>query len=115
MPAILTEEPVGFSVESLKRPAVICSCLVVVFLFAAYVQTLHYIHDVGASHIPLYFFPLFPLTFALIFVVSFPLLMFISYAKEFPNCNPARPKDYWMLCKRTFGALKNGKIKQKDV
>lgn len=114
MPGIL-EEQTKFSLQSLKRPEVIFAVAVVACLFSAFAWLVHYVHDVGAHHIAVYMFPLFPLSFFVVFGSSFPLLMFISYESDFPKCKPWRPRDYVMLCKRTYGAINKGKVQSKDI
>ncbi|KAK3276218.1 hypothetical protein CYMTET_15697 [Cymbomonas tetramitiformis] len=46
-----------------------------------------------------------------------PLVVFVTYADDFSDVNPLKPKDYFYLMKKTFGALKEGKsrIQVKDL
>ena len=112
MPGLL-ENRSCFSPNSLKRPSVICACFVVAAVFTAFAQLLHLLHD---KAVPIYYFPLFPFVFFAIFALCLPLLTFIAFEQDFPNCSPlTRPKDYWMLCKRTLAAVNKGKISAKDL
>jgi hypothetical protein len=116
MPALLGSSA-AFDSASLKRPAVVFSCLVVALLYTLFAQSLHLLHANSHHHVTVALIPVFPILFLAVTVVSLPLLVFISYEKDFPApFNPLlRFKDFQLLAKRTFNAINKGKITAKDL
>ena len=113
MPGLLEGGP-KVSFKSFQRPEVVFACLVAAAVLGAFVWAVHYVHDV-ATHLSLYLFPLFPIAFVMTLGLSLPLIMFVSFETDFPNVKPWRAKDFLFLCKRTFGAIEQGKIKSKNI